>query len=218
MIFAAANAQMVNPELLRSNPEWVYFAERADSILDAFSVPASIPPTSGPPALQDIVREPQPIAGPSVPQDFVREPRPARGSPHSWTPPLPPAFLLRASQPLDVDRDDEMDIDSMLKSQLPPRDVTPTADEPEFPPITVAGPLHSPAGSSQLSPSSGARSELHDQLASSRAAMGSSATTIEPQNPYEGEPPPVGECPEHELILPQLLTSRNSSGLDRLEP
>jgi hypothetical protein len=54
MVFAVANAQMVNPELLCSSPEWVYFAECANSILDQFPVPASIPLTSGLPALQDI--------------------------------------------------------------------------------------------------------------------------------------------------------------------
>jgi hypothetical protein len=206
---------MVNPELLRGNPEWVYFAERTDSILEEFPVPVLIPPMSGSLALQDIVRELQHIAGSSAPQDFVRELRPACGSPHSWTPPLPPVFLLWASQPLDVDCNDEMDIDSTLKSQLPPRDIMPMADEPEFPPITVAGPLCTLAGSSHLSPSSGAGSELCNQLASSQAATGSSTTTIEPKNPYEGEPPPVGEC-QHRLILPQLLTSCNSSGLDQL--
>jgi hypothetical protein len=52
---------MVNPELLCGNPEWVYFTECADLILDEFPVPALIPPSSGPLALQDIVRELQPI-------------------------------------------------------------------------------------------------------------------------------------------------------------
>jgi hypothetical protein len=184
-----ANAQMVNSKLLHGNSEWSYFAECADSILDEFPVAATIPPTAGSPALQDV----------------VREPRPARGSPLSQTPPLPPSFPLRTSQPPDADRDDEMDIDSTLKSQPPPRDVTPSADEPEFPPITVAGPSRAPAGSSHLSPSSGAGSELRDQLASLRAATGSSATTIEPQNPFEGEPPPVGECTSTQ-ISPSAVT------------
>jgi hypothetical protein len=149
-----------------------------------------------------------------VPQNFVREPRPAHGSPHSRTPPLPPAFLLRTSHPPDMDHKDEMDIDSTLKSQPLPWDASLSAGDPEFPPIAMAGPSHRPAGSSRHSPSSGAGTEQHDQLTSPQAATGSSATTVEPQNLYEGNPPPIGEYTDYCAFLSWGLTPSCRARLD----
>jgi hypothetical protein len=213
-VFAAANARVMNPEALHGMPKWVYSVERADSILEELPVPASAPPVSGPSTLQDIVREPQPVAESSAPQDLVREPWPACGSPLSRTPPLPPAFLFGIPQRPDADCEDEMDIDSTLKSQPPPRDASLLVDDPGFPPIVVAGPSHRLAGSSWHSPSSSAGTEQHDQLASPWAATGSSATTVEPQNPFEGDPPPVGEYADYCVSLSWGLTPSHRARLD----